>query len=139
MTKSPGRIQGLCPEVLLASGRDGEFALSVTGLDDALTPSGFAVCRTRTRVETVSRVERGGLAAAVVWGDPMPADGLTVVRIIRSIDRRLPCWLVTRQATRQMLEEALALHVTSVMTHPVEVGELTLALRRVVIDSGMDN
>lgn len=92
-------------------------------------PPGFAVCRTTCGADAVQRVELGGLAAAIV-ADPRPADALTVVRMIRSVDRRLPCWLITERASRQALEAALSLEVVSVITHPGELNRLEGALMR---------
>lgn len=99
---------------------------------EALSSSGLCVARAQFGEETIRRVESGGLAAAVVVADQVRSDGISLLRIIRSIDVDLPCWLVLPRTTRQVLEAALALHVTSVMTHPVEVNELALGLTRVL-------
>ena len=125
--------------MLLAYGRYGDEAEYLRRADELFRSSGLVACRVHTGPDTIRRVERGGLAAAVVCGDRGQIDGLSLLRIIRSIDEELPCWLVIRDATRQTLEAALALRVTSVLTHPVEVGELILALRRVLFGTVADN
>lgn len=93
----------------------------------------FRWCRLPTGPDVVRRVERGGLSAALLVTDHAVGECLSLLRIIRSIDRRLPCWFITPIASRQILEEALALSVISVMTHPVEVTELTLGLRKALL------
>ena len=85
------------------------------------------MCRAHTGPDTILRVEQGGLGAAVICADHARIDGLSVLRIIRSIDMELPCWLVTKDTTRQTLQTALSLRVTSVVTHPDRVSALTLA------------
>lgn len=97
-----------------------------------LEPSGVRVYRAHTGPDTIRRIEQGGLGAAVVCADDAPIDALPVLRIIRSIDLELPCWLVTKDTTRQTFQTALSLSVTSVITHPDRVGELARALQRVL-------
>jgi len=95
-----------------------------------MPPIDFRWCRMPTGPDVVKRVELGGLSAALLVTEQAVAEGLSLLRIIRSIDRHLPCWFITPIASRQILEAALALRVTSVMTYPVEVNELTLGLRK---------
>lgn len=103
-------------------------------IDAVLQPCGLELCRTHTRVETIARVELGGLAAAVLVADDRHIDGLSLLRTIRSIDAGLPCWLVTEDTTRHTLEAALALKVMSVITHPTGASELGLAIQRLMVD-----
>lgn len=99
-------------------------------MDAVLSPSGLVVCPARSAPETIRRVEEGGLSAAVVMEDQRAIDGLSLLRIIRSIDRLLPCWLLTEDVRRTTLEAALALHVTSVLTSSIGPSELAAALCR---------
>ena len=139
MTISPSLRPARPRRVLLSYGRQQDVACWVCGVDDLLRPAGVLVCRAHTRPDTIRRIEQGGLGAAVVCADSAPIDGLPVLRIIRSIDVELPCWLVTKEMTRQTYQTALSLSVTSVITHPDRVGDLTLALRRVLVDRAMGN
>jgi len=126
-------------EILLAFGLGTESAGSILGVASSLESVRLTVCRTHTGQDTIARVERGGLSAAVVCGDASRIDGLSVLRIIRSIDNVLPCWLVTTRPSRQVLEAALALRVTSVIACPFEEQDLLGALRRVLSDPISDN
>ncbi len=99
-------------------------------IDAAFAPLGLLACRVHTRLEAVQRVEGGGLSGAVLVTDDRSIDGLSLLRIIRSIDLELPCWLVADDADRRTLQEAFALRVTSVLTHRIGAGALTSALRR---------
>jgi CheY-like chemotaxis protein len=125
--------------LLLSYGRHQDVARWMCGVDELLKPSGVVVCRTHTGPDTIQRVEQGGLAAAVVCADHAQIDGLSLLRIIRSIDVELPCWLVTKTATRPTLQAALSLRVISVITHPDKVDTLTLALRKVLVNRAEGN
>ena len=99
-------------------------------IDAAFEPTGLVVCPAHSGPETIRRIEEGGLSAAVVVEDQRSIDGLSLLRIIRSIDRVLPCWLLTEDTRRTTLETALALHVTSVLTSSIGPGELAATLCR---------
>lgn len=121
-----------CSDVLVSIWQTSDEPHWLRAVGKALSSAGLCVLRAQFGDETIRRVEGGGLAAAVVVADQVRSDGISLLRIIRSIDVRLPCWLVVPRTTRQVLEAALALQVTSVMTHPVEVDELALGLTRVL-------
>ena len=125
--------------VLVSHGLRAEGRRWLREVDDLFRPSGFVVCRAHSGPETIRRVEEGGLAGAVLIEDRPLIDGLSLLRIIRSIDLRLPCWLVTEHATRRTLEAALSLRVVSVMTPPVDVGEFTRAMRTHLSDPAQGN
>lgn len=106
----------------------------------AFEPSGLVVCPVRSAPETIRCVEEGGLSAAVVVEDQRAIDGLSLLRIIRSIDCSLPCWLLTQDVRRTTLEAALALQVTSVLTATIDPGQLAATLFRQLtgLDGGSD-
>lgn len=141
ITLTDGCVDPSCPsrEVLLAYGGNAVGVGELHGVEATFRPDGFFVSRVHTVPDTIRRVERGGLAAAVVWAAQGQFDGLSVLRIIRSIDRELPCWLVARHATRQTLEEALLLRVKSVLSCPLEAGGLVGVLRKFFGDHASDN
>ncbi len=139
MTNTPGSNPTRLREVLLSYSEQQDVARWLGCLEDALAPVGVVICRTHTADDTIRRVERGGLGAAVVCADDPLISGLSVLRVIRSIDTRLPCWLVTKDTTRQTFQTALSLSVTSVITHPSRVGVLTSGLRRVLVDTLIGN
>jgi len=122
--------------VLLAYGEQGGGPAWLRDADAAFEPSGFVLCQARTGPETVRRIEEGGLAAAVVVEDQRAIDGLSLLRIIRSVDDALPCWLLTHDTRRQTLESALSLRVMSVFSHDIEASELADALRRRLLVPG---
>ena len=95
-----------------------------------LALSGVALTRPHTGPDTIRRVELGGLMVAVLVADTGAIDGLSILRIIRSIDGALPCWLVTQDTTRRALQEALSLRATRIITQPCEGVELARALQK---------
>lgn len=120
--------------LLLAHSRRAFGPCWLTDAGSALRPSGWQVHRTHTGTETIARVEQGGLSAAVLIADQCDIDGLSLVQIIRSIDTQLPCWLVTESPTRQTLQQALTLRVTSVISQPTEMDGLVVALQRLLLN-----
>jgi len=96
--------------------------------------TGLAVFQAHSGPDAIRCVERGGLAGAVLIGDRGAIDGLALLRIIRSIDAELPCWLVTNEPTRPTLEVALSLRATCVMNQPASGAELALAVRRLLMN-----
>lgn len=120
-------------EVLCAHGQPASEPRWLIELDELLTPKGFVIYRTTSGSETIQRVERGGLAAVVLVADERRIHGLSLLSIIRSIDGDLPCCLVTADSRRSTLQTALSLRATSVMTHPIASGELTLAIKKLLV------
>ena len=139
MTTLP-TMDSLAPRtVLLSHALPSEGPRWLRDVGDELRPSGFVFCRAHSGPETIRRVEQGRLAAAILVEDRRQIDGLSLLRIIRSIDMELPCWLVTEYTTRQMLQAALSLSVTGVVTHPIDVAALAQALRRLLSDPHRTN
>src|SRR5262245_4348605 len=114
--------------ILLAFGEQGIGPRWLGGIDAAFEPNGMIVCSAHSGPETIRRIEEGGLSAAVVIEDQRAIDGLSLLRIIRSIDRVLPCWLLTEDTRRTTLETALALQVTSILTSTIGPSELAATL-----------
>lgn len=102
------------------------------GVDDVFRPIGLAPVFAESSAEAIAWVERGGLAAAIVTRDRSRGDGLTLLRIIRSIDGNLPCWLVTNDPSRATLEAAFLLRTTCVLRSPPTPAGLALAARRLL-------
>jgi len=107
-------------------------------IDAAFGPTGLVVCPAHSGPETIRRIEEGGLSAAVIVEDQRSIDGLSLLRIIRSIDRVLPCWLLTGDTRRNTLETALALQVTSILTSSIGPGELAATLSRSLLATDGD-
>ena len=126
MTITPGIIPKR--RILFAFGEQVVGPRWIGDVGAAFEPTGLVVCPARSGPETIRRIEEGGLSAAVVVEDQRAIDGLSLLRIIRSIDHALPCWLLTQDVRRTTLEAALALHVTSVLTSSIEPGQLAATL-----------
>ena len=121
--------------ILFAFGEQGVGPRWMGDIDAAFGPTGLVVCPAHSGPETIRRIEEGGLSAAVVVEDQRTIDGLSLLRIIRSIDHVLPCWLLTEDIRRTTLEAALSLHVTSVLTSSIGPGELAATLCRRLLGS----
>lgn len=139
MTNLPNPEPSHTRTVLLSHMQYGTGASWVGGLDEAFRPCGLTLFRATTRAAALNTVEKGGLAAAILIDDRPRVDGLTLLRLIRSIDMILPCWLVTAKATRRTLEAALNLSVCGVMETPTDVIEFTRTLVRYLDDPRRHN
>lgn len=110
-------------------------------IETFLSPTGAVICRTRTCREAICRVEEG-VSAAVLLEEPKTTgapDVFALLRIIRSLDAALPCWLVTRGADRRCVQRAFELRVQSIIEYPTGVGELLAGLQRVLSDPMLEN
>lgn len=97
----------------------------VGGITSYLAERCIEVERVHTGREAISLVERGGIDAAILSDDLPRMDGLSVLRMIRSVDARLPCVMVAAEASPRTLQQALALRAYSVVTEPVDLAALT--------------
>lgn len=110
-------------------------------IETFLSPTGAIICRARSCREAICRVEEG-VSAAVLLEEAGPSstpDVFALLRIIRSLDAVLPCWLVTRVADRRCVQRAFELRVQSIIEYPTGVGELLAGLQRVLRDPALEN
>ncbi len=101
------------------------------GLSGWLEPNGIAVHRASSGRQAIEIVERGQAQLAVVGMDLPRMDGLSVLRIIRSIDRQLPCVVVAGQPSGRVFQQALELEAYSVIAEPVDAGLLVELVARI--------
>lgn len=117
---------------LLASGRGNRLSPGwAQGLSGWLEPNGIAVHWASSGRQAIEIVERGQAQLAVVGMDLPRMDGLSVLRIIRSIDRQLPCVLVAGQPSGHLFQQALELEAYSVIAEPVDAGLLVDLVARI--------
>jgi len=102
----------------------------VDGLTERLRPRGIEVRRAFDGPQSIRIVETGTIDLAVLSADLPRMDGLSVLRIIRSIDEALPCVFVAAKPTRRLLEQALALHAFTVLSAPVDAATVTDLVER---------
>ncbi len=120
-----GAAQSSVRRVLISHGGRSAAGDWVGGITGYLGPRRVGVCRAYTDVEAVGFVERGGIDAAILSADPPRMDGLSVLRIIRSIDVSLPCVMVLGDASKRTLQRALELQAYTVLPQPVKLEVLT--------------
>ncbi|MEK6676783.1 MAG: hypothetical protein AABZ47_14160 [Planctomycetota bacterium] len=120
-------------EILVAAHREWTESYWLADLDSCLQPTGFSLRRCDLGADTVERVAGGGVAGAVVITEHRWADTLSMLRVIRSINLELPCWLIADEPTGPVLQTALALRVNGVMCPPVTPVSLSLTLTRVLV------
>jgi DNA-binding NtrC family response regulator len=82
--------------------------------------AGFAPVVAASGEQALGLVGRGAVDAAILGVRLERSDGLTVLRLIRTIDAGLPCVLVSRQTGRRLLQDALSLAAFSVVRSPVD-------------------
>ncbi|MCH7812602.1 MAG: response regulator [Planctomycetes bacterium] len=97
----------------------------IRGLTTYFEPYSIRVRQVYTGPDTISLIEAGQVDAAVLSIDMPKLDGLGILRTIRSIDDRLPCVMVTADASSRTLRRALDLGAYSVVTCPVDLQAIT--------------
>jgi CheY-like chemotaxis protein len=102
-------------------------------LADLFEPQGIAVRRTADGPETISVVRREQVSVAVLAVEQPRLDGLSVLRMIRGVNAALPCVLVSPQASRLVMEQALGLGAYSVLDAPVDAGILAQVMRDIFL------
>lgn len=85
-----------------------------------LSPQGIAVRCVCHESEAFCMVRRGHLKLAVLDTLAPRLSGLNLLRRIRSIDRELPCVLVSPEVDGRYMRAALDLRAHSVLTRPVD-------------------
>jgi DNA-binding response OmpR family regulator len=115
-------------QLLVSHGEEPDDSDWVGGLTSYLEPRRVGVHRAFTGQQTIGLVKRGGIDAAVLSCQLPRMDGLSVLRIIRSIDADLPCVMVTADASKRTLQRALELQAYTVLTRPVNLTALTRVL-----------
>jgi DNA-binding NtrC family response regulator len=96
-----------------------------------LDPTGVLVQHAFTTSDVVRVVETGTVHLALVSDAPR-IDGLSVLRMIRTIDGSLPCVLVAAGPDRRWLEQALALRADSVFSPPIDLELMCRLVTRLV-------
>ncbi len=129
MAPSVGRLDARGRQVLVSQARRAP-ASWVDGLAAHLRGRGIGVRRAFDGPESIRIVETGAIDLAVLSADLPRMDGLSVLRIIRSINQSLPCVFVAKCPTRRLLEQALALRAFSVLPAPVDTAILTELVER---------
>jgi DNA-binding NtrC family response regulator len=104
--------------VLLGHERSG-IATWESELLARLGPSGVLVQHAYTAADVVRVVETETVHVALLSDAPR-IDGLSVLRMIRTIDGSLPCVLIAAEPDRRWLEQALALRANSVFSPPID-------------------
>jgi DNA-binding NtrC family response regulator len=80
--------------------------------------------------EFVRIMRQRRIHTTIIDMDSEESNGLATVKIIRMDYPTMPCILLTREAGEQLLEEALRLHVFSVIEKPVDMAILRSQLDR---------
>jgi CheY-like chemotaxis protein len=99
-----------------------------------LEPQGVQTVPVRSGREALRIVESGHVHVAVLDADMPQLSGLQVIRRMNELApaHRPPAILVAHHLTHHLLQEALGMHVFSVLSKPVDLNLLLDALARVM-------
>lgn len=114
--------------VLLPYERDG-WHQTVTRL---LEPQGVQTVAAHNGREAWKIVESGAVHVAVLDAEMPQLSGMQVIRRMNDMAQRPPAILLTNHMTNHLLQEALGMHVFSVLSKPVDLNLLLDALARVM-------
>ena len=114
--------------VLLANEQE-NWHRTVRGL---LEPQGVETVVARSGREALELMQRRPIHVAVLDQAMPQLGGLQVVKLMRDLIHAPPAILLANQLTTNLLHEALAMHIFSVLSKPVDFNLLLDALARVV-------
>ena len=114
--------------VLLANEQE-TWHRTVRGL---LEPQGVATVVARSGREALEIIENRPIHVAVLDQSMPQLGGLQVVKLMRAMTGAPPAILLANQLTTNLLHEALAMHIFSVLSKPVDFNLLLDALARVM-------
>jgi CheY-like chemotaxis protein len=117
--------------LLVSTGQTRRPCRWVDALATRLQPRGVAVRQADTGRQAIRIVEEGGISLVILDAETPQLDGLSALRIIRSIDRALPCLLVAENPSGYVIRQALALQAYSVVAEPVDEGLLMDVVTRI--------
>ncbi len=114
--------------VLLANEQE-DWHRTVRGL---LEPQGIRTVSVRSGREVLDVLEHDDVHVAVLDAQMPQLGGMQVVKMMNQAGRRPPAIMLAEHVTNQLMQEALALQVFSVLSKPVDYAALLDSLARVV-------
>ena len=114
--------------VLFADEQEG-WHRTVTQL---LEPQGVQTIVARSGREALNVIETRPIHVAVLDTQMPQLGGLQVIKLMREMQNAPPAILLASQLTNHLLHDALAMHVFSVLSKPVDLNLLLDALARVM-------
>jgi two-component system response regulator YesN len=114
--------------VLLADEQE-SWHSTVRGL---LEPQGVQTLSARTGREALDLIQTKPIHVAVLDQIMPQMGGLQVIKLMRDFPTAPPAILLTNQLTNHLLQEALGMHVFTVLSKPVDFNLLLDALARVL-------
>ena len=99
-----------------------------------LQPQGVHTVPVRNGREALRMVESGNVHVAILDAEMPQLGGMQVIRRMNDLDpqHRPPAILLAHHLTNHLLQEALGMHVFSVLSKPVDLNLLLDALARVM-------
>jgi CheY-like chemotaxis protein len=114
--------------VLLANEQE-DWHRTIRGL---LEPQGVETVVARSGREALELIEKRPIHVAVLDQTMPQLGGLQVVKLMRALQHSPPAILLANSLTTNLLHEALAMHIFSVLSKPVDFNLLLDALARVM-------
>ena len=97
-----------------------------------LEPLGIQTVAARNGREALRILESGGVHVAVLDAEMPQLGGMQIIRRMNDLATRPPAILLANHMTNHLLQEALGMHVFSVLSKPVDLNVLLDALARVM-------
>ena len=97
-----------------------------------LEPLGIQTVAARNGREALKILESGGVHVAVLDAEMPQLGGMQIIRRMNDLATRPPAILLANHMTNHLLQEALGMHVFSVLSKPVDLNVLLDALARVM-------
>ena len=103
-----------------------------TTVSRLLEPQGIATVAARSGREALRIVESGSVHVVVLDSEMPQLGGMQVIRRMADLDKRPPTILLADRLNNHLLQEALGMHVFSVLSKPVDLNQFLDSLARVI-------
>lgn len=97
-----------------------------------LEPQGIQTLSARSGREALRIMESEPVHVAVLGAEMPQLNGMQVIKRMAELDHRPPAILLAHHLTNHLLQEALGMHVFSVLSKPVDLNLLLDAMARVM-------
>ena len=97
-----------------------------------LEPQGIQTLAARTGREALRIVESGNVDVVVLEYEMPQLNGMQVIRRMADMSVRPPTILLADRLSNHLLQEALGMHVFSVLSKPVDMNQLLDSIARVI-------
>lgn len=110
-----------------------------TVLQEFLEGAGYQTLLAGSGEEALDVIEERSVDCMLLDHELPGVSGIETLKLIREVRAFLPCIMITSVDSRQLMQQALALHVFTILSKPVSRELVTVSVRRALRRRGPDS